>query len=102
MGFTDLGSFDLIYASHVMEHVPDDSRVLANMHAALTPGGEAWLLVPLYDGPTIDGAPDLSGRERERRFGQWDHRRQYGEDFGARIAAHGFCGPDDHAGRYRR
>lgn len=82
--------FDRIYASHVMEHVPDDARVLANMHRALRPGGEAWLIVPLWNRPTEDGAPDLSGRERERRFGQWDHVRQYGRDFADRIAAAGF------------
>ena len=54
------------------------------------PGGEAWLVVPLWEKPSIDGPPDLSGRERERRFGQWDHVRQYGRDFAQRIAAAGF------------
>ena len=29
-------------------------------------------------------------RERERRFGQWDHVRQYGPDFADRIRAAGF------------
>ena len=32
----------------------------------------------------------MSGRERERRFGQWDHVRQYGPDFADRIRAAGF------------
>ncbi len=90
MALDEESRFDRIYASHVMEHVPDDARVLANLHRALRPGGEAWLIVPLWDRPTEDGAPDLSGRERERRFGQWDHVRQYGRDFADRIAAAGF------------
>lgn len=90
MALAEEARFDLFYASHVMEHVPDDARVLANMHRALRPGGEAWLIVPLWNRPTEDGAPDLSGRERERRFGQWDHVRQYGRDFADRIAAAGF------------
>jgi hypothetical protein len=38
----------------------------------------------------VDGSFELSGRERERRFGQWDHVRQYGRDFAGRIAAAGF------------
>ena len=81
--------FDRIYASHVMEHVPDDARVLANIARALRPGGEAWLIVPLWDRPTEDGDMTLPPRERERRFGQWDHVRQYGPDFADRIAASG-------------
>lgn len=85
-----VGEIDLFYASHVMEHVPDDARVLRNIFAALRPGGEAWLIVPLWEKASEDGADILSGRERERRFGQWDHVRQYGLDFADRIAAAGF------------
>ncbi len=81
--------FDRIYASHVMEHVPDDALVLTNIARSLKPGGEAWLIVPLWNRPSEDGSMDLSGRERERRFGQWDHVRQYGLDFADRIAAAG-------------
>lgn len=90
MAMSDESRFDRIYASHVMEHVPDDALVLRNILRALKPGGEAWLLVPLWDKPSEDGAMDLSPRERERRFGQWDHVRQYGRDFATRIAAAGF------------
>jgi SAM-dependent methyltransferase len=89
MTMTDEARFDRIYASHVMEHVPDDAVVLRNMLRALRPGGEAWLLVPLWGRPSEDGSFDLSPRERERRFGQWDHVRQYGRDFAGRIAAAG-------------
>lgn len=89
MAMADTARYDRIYASHVMEHVPDDAVVLANIARALRPGGEAWLIVPLWNRPSEDGAPDLSGRERERRFGQWDHVRQYGLDFAGRIAAAG-------------
>lgn len=82
--------FDLFYASHVMEHVPDDAHVLREIWRALKPGGEAWLIVPLWDRPTEDGTPDMTAAERERRFGQWDHVRQYGPDFADRIRAAGF------------
>lgn len=89
MAMADMVRYDRVYASHVMEHVPDDALVFANIARALKPGGEAWLMVPLWDHPSEDGAPDMSGRERERRFGQWDHVRQYGMDFADRIAASG-------------
>lgn len=90
------GRFDLFYASHVMEHVPDDAHVFRQIFAALKPGGEAWLMVPLRGGaaadlPTEEGTPGMSARERERRFGQWDHVRQYGLDFADRIRAAGFA-----------
>ncbi len=84
------GRYDLFYASHVMEHVPDDHAVLRNIFAALKPGGEAWLIVPLWEKPTEDGSFAIPPRERERRFGQWDHVRQYGPDFADRIRAAGF------------
>src|SRR5690606_18893213 len=89
MAMADEARFDRIYASHVMEHVPDDGAVLRNIARALKPGGEAWLLVPLWEKASEDGAPGLSARERERRFGQWDHVRQYGRDLAERIAAAG-------------
>lgn len=90
MGLVDSDRYDLFYASHVMEHVPDDAAVLRNIFRALKPGGEAWLIVPLWDRPTEDGDFSIPPRERERRFGQWDHVRQYGPDFADRIRAAGF------------
>ena len=90
MNIGETERFDLFYASHVMEHVPDDALVLRNIYKALKPGGEAWLIVPLWDRPTEEGTPGMSPAERERRFGQWDHVRQYGPDFSDRIRAAGF------------
>lgn len=90
MALEEAEQYDLFYASHVMEHVPDDHAVLRNIYRALKPGGEAWLIVPLWDKPTEDGSFDIPPRERERRFGQWDHVRQYGLDFADRIRAAGF------------
>ncbi len=89
MALDDTARFDIVYASHVMEHVPDDAQVLRNIAAALKPGGAAWLIVPLWEKPTEDGPADMSPRECERRFGQWDHVRQYGRDFADRIRAAG-------------
>nr|WP_301287275.1 methyltransferase domain-containing protein [Sphingobium sp. OAS761] len=90
MELAEEGRYDLFYASHVLEHVPDDRAVLRNILRALRPGGEAWLIVPLWDRPTEDGSFAMPPRERERRFGQWDHVRQYGPDLADRIRAAGF------------
>jgi len=49
----------------------------------------SWPILPLWERPTEDGSFAMSPRERERRFGQWDHVRQYGRDFADRIAASG-------------
>ncbi len=61
-------------------------RFWATSARALKPGGEAWLIVPaLAEGERGRSCSTSSPRERERRFGQWDHVRQYGRDFADRI-----------------
>lgn len=90
MDMSHLGAFDLIYASHVMEHVPNDGRAFQNMYSQLRPGGQVWILVPMHDASTDEGHAGMTPLERERRFGQWDHVRQYGPDLLDRMCAVGF------------
>ena len=90
---TDIGEterFDVIYASHVMEHIVADRRAMRSIFQALKPGGAAWLIVPLGEGTTEETDEDLSPCEREERFGQWDHVRMYGPDFEERLREVGF------------
>jgi SAM-dependent methyltransferase len=42
------GSFDIIGAFDVLEHLPDDVRVLRNISSMLTPGGALILTVPAH------------------------------------------------------
>jgi hypothetical protein len=86
------GSFEIVYCSHVLEHVADDRRAISELHRVLAPGGWAIMQVPLWDGAT-DEDPTITGeRERAARFGQRDHVRRYGQrDFPARLAAAGFA-----------
>lgn len=42
----EVGGFDLVVASHVVEHVPDLIGWLSNIHEALKPGGVLALVVP--------------------------------------------------------
>lgn len=77
--------FDVIYASHVLEHIMDDRKAIHEFHRALRPGGRAVLLVPIAGTRTKEGEPTMSPLERERAFGQEDHVRSYGTDFADRL-----------------
>ena len=90
MELNDAGRYDVVYLSHVMEHVPDDMVVFTNLFNSLKSGGQAWVLVPLWDRPTVHGGNDMTPREREKNFGQWDHVRQYGPDIADRMSSAGF------------
>jgi hypothetical protein len=87
------GSYDLIIACDVLEHVPVDRRALREIRRVLAPEGWAILTVPQKDGlETTDEDVKLTDpAERERRFGQFDHVRIYGADFARRCAEAGFA-----------
>jgi SAM-dependent methyltransferase len=53
---TDLpdASFDLVYASHVLEHIDRDRDALAEIRRILAPGGLAVLPVPLVGDRTVE------------------------------------------------
>ena len=85
-------SFDVIYASHVLEHVPDDRKAMRELHRVLRRGGWAVLQVPVWR-PTTNEDPTVTDpNERERLFGQSDHVRMYGHDgeYERRLARAGF------------
>jgi SAM-dependent methyltransferase len=46
LSFTD-NSFDLIFCSHVLEHIPDDIKAMQEVHRVLKPDGFALLKVPI-------------------------------------------------------
>jgi SAM-dependent methyltransferase len=85
--------FDIVICSHVLEHVPNDRKAMREIWRILKPGGRALLPVPLaMDGGGTDEDSSITDpREREQRFGQWDHVRIYGrDDFLARMNDAGF------------
>jgi SAM-dependent methyltransferase len=84
-------SFDVIFASHVLEHIPDDRKAMRELYRILNPGGWAVLLVPMYGPVTREDVVD-DPKERERRYGQTDHVRMYGTDgeYERRLAGAGF------------
>ena len=43
-----LGTYDLVFALNVVEHIRDDRLALSNMRSLLRPGGVMFVLVPAY------------------------------------------------------
>lgn len=73
-------SFDVIYCSHVLEHVPDDRKAIREFYRVLKSEGWAVLLVPILNGPTHEDLSITDPQERLRVYGQEDHVRKYGTD----------------------
>lgn len=83
-------SFDVVLASHVLEHVADDRRAMGELIRVLKPTGWVLVVVPLHDGPTDEDPTVTDPDTRTRRFGQHDHVRVYGPDVADRLKQAGF------------
>jgi SAM-dependent methyltransferase len=94
MDITDIqypdASFDVIYCSHVLEHVPDDRKAIREFHRVLRPTGWAVIQVPITAEETFEDPTITDPAERERLFGQHDHVRRYGPDYLDRLREAGF------------
>ncbi len=94
MDITNIGypdkSFDVIYCSHVLEHVPDDRKAMREFYRTLKCDGWAILLVPITAKETFEGSSIADPEERLRLFGQEDHVRRYGPDYADRLKEAGF------------
>lgn len=47
-------SYDFVFASHVLEHIPDDDKAISEIHRILRPGGIAILPVPIVAEETVE------------------------------------------------
>ncbi len=83
-------TFDIVYCSHVLEHVPDDRRAMREFSRVLNRGGWAVFMVPLNGRETREDPSIRSPAERERLFGRHDHVRSYGPDLNGRLEEEGF------------
>jgi SAM-dependent methyltransferase len=83
-------SFDVIYCSHVLEHVPDDRKAMREIVRVLTTRGWAVIAVPIVRRDRTFEDPSITGpAAREKAFGQFDHVRSYGPDFAHRLRESG-------------
>ena len=85
-------SVDAVICNHLLEHVEDDCKALAELYRIMRHGGWGIMLVPEDRSRATTFEDDtITDREsRTRLFGQYDHRRVYGRDYDTRLAAAGF------------
>ncbi|MXN92402.1 methyltransferase domain-containing protein [Flavobacterium sp. Sd200] len=68
---------DLIICYHILEHIPDDAKAMAELYRVLKPNGKAIIQTPFKDGDIYEDFSITSPAEREIHFGQDDHVRIY-------------------------
>ena len=83
-------SFDVIYCSHVLEHVQEDRKAMQEFYRILKDDGWAILLVPIIADKTFEDSSISDPEERLKIFGQKDHVRRYGPDYVDRLSEAGF------------
>jgi dTDP-4-amino-4,6-dideoxygalactose transaminase len=86
-------SFDAFICSHVLEHVQDDRKAMAELFRVLKPGGWGIAMAPICLAlkETREDFSKTSEQERIKYFGQNDHVRVYSrEGFIGRLEGVGF------------
>lgn len=88
-------SFDVIYCSHVLEHVPDDRKAMKELHRVLKPASEgsyAVIQVPINPkfSKTLENEEYNTPELRSKHYNQQDHLRYYGTDFPEKLKDEGF------------
>jgi SAM-dependent methyltransferase len=84
-------TFDMVIANHVLEHVDDDMRALAEIRRVLSPGGAAILQTPYSPvlQYTWSDSGIVSDEARRQAYGQEDHVRLFGRDIFERFSSSG-------------
>ena len=84
--------FDVILCNHVLEHIPDDTKAMQELHRILKPGGYGIFQIPqdLSREKTFEDDTITDKKERAKIFGQYDHVRIYGRDYFDKLRSIGF------------
>jgi len=86
-------AYEFFICSHVLEHVTDDRKAIAELNRITKRGGKGILMAPIMtDLPKTIEDPSITDEgERWRLFGQYDHVRLYSRnEYVERITAAGF------------
>ncbi|MEN8789567.1 MAG: class I SAM-dependent methyltransferase [Flavobacteriaceae bacterium] len=105
-------SFDVILCNHVLEHIEDDTKAMAELYRVMAPGGWGIFQVPqdLKRSKTFEDTGITDKKERAKIFGQYDHVRIYGQDYFDKLRLTGFkveevdltaSMPEEEVDRYR-
>lgn len=88
----DSETFDFVIANHVLEHVDDDMKALAELFRVLKKGGCAILQTPYSRKLSVTWSDRGISSEfaRLNAYGQEDHVRLYGSDIFSRFQSVGF------------
>lgn len=82
-------SFDVIFCSHVLEHVEDDVAAIRELARVLKEDGWAIVMLPINAKSTFEDKSVKTPEDRKRVFGQADHVRICGDDYQLRLENHG-------------
>lgn len=84
--------FDIIICNHVLEHILDEQKALSELRRVLNLEGMAFLNVPVFQNyeTTLEKDEYDTPELRLKYYGQGDHVRRYGRDYGERLRQAGF------------
>lgn len=85
-------TFDVVICNHLLEHVEDDRKSLKELYRVMKPGGWGIMQSPINPSREVtDEDRSLkTPKEREEKYGQNDHLRDFGLDYPERLKAGGF------------
>lgn len=96
MDITDIqyreNTFDVVLCNHVLEHITDDTKAMKEIYRVLKPNGWAIMQSPIdmMREKTFEDPSVVEAEERRQVYGQADHVRIYGRDYGERLRNSGF------------
>ncbi|WP_339896339.1 class I SAM-dependent methyltransferase [uncultured Algibacter sp.] len=70
-------TFDTIICYHILEHITNDQKAMAELYRVLKPNGNIYIQTPFKEGDIYEDDSIVLPEERLKHFGQDDHVRIY-------------------------